>query len=814
MTTSYSTQQTVSSGSLSTLALSIEYLDRSEISVYINDLLSSAWSWTTPTSKAIQFTDAPLPLGTTVLVRRVTDASAVRHSFTGGAQFTYKTLDEDFAQILHIAQEALEGYAVTDLFNDLNMHQFRITGLGEALSARDAVPLQQVQNLVAQYVPAYSFIGEYLPTAGLYFTRYDQTLRYNSNFYAPSPTLTLPYTTTAVAGELSNFRNIGDALLRSDLAAADGAERVGYGVSTVGATLDVLEGKVYDGLIKEQRTFADFELLSNIGNTARINTAILGGVARIALVGDSILEGDRDGLYDNSAAAILMRVLREQNKDVTFTFANFSLAGRGIAAYSDPNYKGIASPDNPAVGFYRPAGNALTAKWPGGSVIGKSWIDHVKDFAPDLTIIMHGANDVSGVGSANAAAWKSALDYQNTWAKVPSVAMGTAALPAVSAGYQSQVQTAADVVRGIARERNHTLIDVNRVFLLHREGIDVDNLFYTRSDNFVAYPTGWVPDAGATLTPTDGTGYALQGVGGTMRNLQSQDVSISAKFNMPNWATQTGSIRYRSTGSLSTQYSAQVTSGAVFLYYGATIIGSAAVSSIPNNTEATLQVDVRGALHKVYLNGIEVISVYDYSNLRQGTHGVAITGASGLVYELIAHLGNSYVVGEQTLTDVAIYGVNDFTSNPASLGGNGINHPTKLANTVIWGHSFAPLIHHIRALRSASLVDAIPTVRAVSTEVFDTSNTTLQMDINGVIGLPTGILVTPTGAQGSVADVRKVLGGQTITVRVFHSPGAFFLSTPVVLPAGTWLVTANATFTKDATPTYRNTLIVTAVRTT
>ncbi len=599
---------------------------------------------------------------------------------------------------------------------------------------------------------------------------------------------------------------------------AKGAGQVGFGGSlsypagSVGAALNVLEDKTKPGFMKEQRAFANFQLLTNIGNVAQINAAIVGGVARIAFVGDSILEGDRDGLYDNSAAAILMRVLREQNKDVAFTFANFSLAGRGIGVYADPNYKGIAAPDNPAVGFYRPAGNALNNQWPGGSVIGKSWIDHVKDFAPDLTIIMHGANDVSGVGAANAAAWKSALDYQNTWSKVPSVAMGTAALPAVSAGYQREVQPAADVVRGIAKERNHTLIDVNRVFHLFRDGTDVDNLFYVRDDNFVSYPTGWTPDAGATLAPLDGIGYALQGVGGAMRNVQSQDANISVKFNMPDWTTQFGIIRYRSLGTAVTQYSVHVLSGAVFLYYGATIIGSAVISAIPNNTEVTLQIDVRGALHMVYLSGVEVIRLYDYNNLRPGAHGVEITGASGLVYELIAHLGNPYVVGEQVLTDADIYGVDDFAANPNSLGGNGINHPTKLANTVIWGHSFAPLIHHIRSLRSASPVDTIPTVRAVSTEVFDVANAWLQMEINGVLGLATGILVTPTGAQALVSDTRKVVGGQTIVVRVFHSPGAYFLTTNVALPAGTWLVTASATFTKDGTPTYRNTLIVSAVR--
>jgi len=140
MTTSYSTQRVTSDGTLGTLALSIDYFDRSEISVYLDDVLSTAWYWTTPTSKTIQFTDAPLALGVQVLVRRTTDISAVRHYFTGGAQFTYQTLDEDFKQILHIAQEAVEGAAVGDLYNNLNMHSYRILNLANPVEPQDAVP--------------------------------------------------------------------------------------------------------------------------------------------------------------------------------------------------------------------------------------------------------------------------------------------------------------------------------------------------------------------------------------------------------------------------------------------------------------------------------------------------------------------------------------------------------------------------------------------------------------------------------------------------------------------------------------------------
>lgn len=120
----FSTQSAVSDGTLSTLAISLDYWDRSEINVYINGVYTTAWTWTTPTSSVIQFTAGPLANGTEVLVRRITDMSAVRHDYTGGAQFTYQTLDENFEQILHIAQEALEIAGDSEFTANLDLQDF------------------------------------------------------------------------------------------------------------------------------------------------------------------------------------------------------------------------------------------------------------------------------------------------------------------------------------------------------------------------------------------------------------------------------------------------------------------------------------------------------------------------------------------------------------------------------------------------------------------------------------------------------------------------------------------------------------------
>lgn len=134
------------------LLLSIDYLDRADISVYFDSLLApiGAWGWVGTSDKAISFSPA-VAAGVEVIVRRSTSTSAARHVFSEGAQFTSSTLDENTRQALYAAQEMQEGSGVTDIYNDLNMHGKRVANVGTATTAGDAIPYGQ---LVADFVQA------------------------------------------------------------------------------------------------------------------------------------------------------------------------------------------------------------------------------------------------------------------------------------------------------------------------------------------------------------------------------------------------------------------------------------------------------------------------------------------------------------------------------------------------------------------------------------------------------------------------------------------------------------------------------------
>lgn len=138
----FSTQRAVSDGTLQLLMIEIEFFDKSEITAYFDNIPTTAFVWAT--DKSIRF-DVPVPNGIEVLVRRTTDLASPRHIFSDGAQFKASTLDEDFKQILHIAQEAVEGANVGDIYQPLNMHGNPILNVGPTTSDNDAVSLGQVK---------------------------------------------------------------------------------------------------------------------------------------------------------------------------------------------------------------------------------------------------------------------------------------------------------------------------------------------------------------------------------------------------------------------------------------------------------------------------------------------------------------------------------------------------------------------------------------------------------------------------------------------------------------------------------------------
>lgn len=144
----YSVQRAVSDGSMVLLPISIEYFDRSEITVIFDDGAGTYdWEWVGTSDTSIAFPTA-IPNGVEVLVRRETDMSELRHSFTGGAAFTEQSIDEAFTQVLHIAQEAKEGAVLGEVFQDVDMHGYKLVNVGDGVNPTDGASVGQLLGAV------------------------------------------------------------------------------------------------------------------------------------------------------------------------------------------------------------------------------------------------------------------------------------------------------------------------------------------------------------------------------------------------------------------------------------------------------------------------------------------------------------------------------------------------------------------------------------------------------------------------------------------------------------------------------------------
>jgi hypothetical protein len=138
----YSIQRAVSDGTLKRVVINIKYFDKTDLSVYVADILNpvgTTWNWD---GNDILFTTA-VTNGLEVKVARKTKFNEPYHIFDKGAMFKDSTIDDNFNQMLFLAQETAEGATQTDFYQDLNFHGYRLTKVGQAIDDYDAVPLLQ-----------------------------------------------------------------------------------------------------------------------------------------------------------------------------------------------------------------------------------------------------------------------------------------------------------------------------------------------------------------------------------------------------------------------------------------------------------------------------------------------------------------------------------------------------------------------------------------------------------------------------------------------------------------------------------------------
>lgn len=156
----YSVQIAVSDGTLTRIALSIEYFEKDDITLYRNLelvplVLGVDWQWDGETHINL-LTGIPVPAGSYIIVRRNTNIDRAFNIYDGGASFSRESLDENFKQMIYLAQEFTEGNGLTGLYFPLDMHGFQIKNLGEPTDPKDAVTKQYVDTANAAQDTAFA----------------------------------------------------------------------------------------------------------------------------------------------------------------------------------------------------------------------------------------------------------------------------------------------------------------------------------------------------------------------------------------------------------------------------------------------------------------------------------------------------------------------------------------------------------------------------------------------------------------------------------------------------------------------------------
>ena len=147
---SYSIQRETSDGTLGTIDLTIEYIDQTDISVYVDDVIidkvggSTPYLWDWIDADSISITP-DVADGLVAMVKRSTPFDALYHIFTDSAVFSDRSMDENFRQVLYLSQEAIEGQGATDFYSNLDLHGYIIKNSGTAVDADDLVSLGQYQ---------------------------------------------------------------------------------------------------------------------------------------------------------------------------------------------------------------------------------------------------------------------------------------------------------------------------------------------------------------------------------------------------------------------------------------------------------------------------------------------------------------------------------------------------------------------------------------------------------------------------------------------------------------------------------------------
>lgn len=533
-------------------------------------------------------------------------------------------------------------------------------------------------------------------------------------------------------------------------------------------------------------------LNGRVGNIRQISRAIRDGAAKVVIVGDSIAVGRSQTSYGDSFPGLLAEHLR-QNIKATWTFENYSIDGTGVGEYVNSGYNGYSPSSGPAMS---PPQYEL---WPSGSTPTKPWRDWAKDAAPDLLVIAFGMN-ASGDEGASAASMNLIIDYIETWSKVPSIILVTPMLSSRINGGGApfeHVQASADAWRGIAAQRNVSLADANAIYRLLLDGEDIQRTPKRRRD--LSDFASWVDISGTRPSVAGGT-MTFGAPGWVEHPDLTINCEVTATFNLD--GSDIADLHYRRAGS-NNSYIVRVlhaggTSTVAWFGPGPTLLHSEGIASA---AAYKVHVEAIGARHRIWVNGNAIAlpgNGINYAQLFPGRLGLAFSQGAGTVTAFDARLGFAKVYGSPRYTEADLLGINDWASNPDSIGGNGINHPSVIASLLVYFAAFKPVLE---SLENAAQTQLPMAVRAQTDEIVTSfaANDYIEASIAGVgpaqVSFVGGVSPNQFGSSNNV----QVLNNAASAVINGRRNGTTFVTHTLTFPhIGKWLVCSSLTISTSA----------------
>lgn len=300
MAVQYSIQKMVSDGTLSTIALGIQYLQRNDIYIRIageetpQSGAPSGYTWSFINNTTLKILPV-VPNGVEVVVYRRTDIDAMYNIYSQNAQFDEATIDENNQQLLYIAQEYLEqgipGAGVDTLEfvrDDGTYTYYRIKRTDGSYSDEFAVPsagsttkIFAREALRRSYAEAgYNLVDGSFEAGGTLVNANDVLLQERTGKAFSGPAGTVAPGTNPIGD--STWAPRADQLLRVGLSSDNGASYVHFKPSLLSGALNkALTEFIYDQIIDvtwfaPEGYLPDWNAQTQTGNdyTAAVQAAI------------------------------------------------------------------------------------------------------------------------------------------------------------------------------------------------------------------------------------------------------------------------------------------------------------------------------------------------------------------------------------------------------------------------------------------------------------------------------------------------------------------------------------------------------------